>query len=93
MFYELRLGINDIVAMHVKETQKETQGKPGCFKRVPFGMGCVNFSGIFAHLEGLGYAGPYTIEMWCEEGKNAKAQIKEAKTFIESQFYSAMQNL
>lgn len=92
VFYELSLGKHEMVAIHIKETQKESEKEPGCFKRVPFGTGCVNFQGIFAYLEGLGYSGPYTMEMWHREGGDAKMQIKEAKAFIERQFYGAVRN-
>ncbi len=42
---ELKLGIDRIAAIHLKDTQPVTEHSPG--QRVPFGEGCVDFVGIF----------------------------------------------
>lgn len=83
---ELELGYGEIAAVHVKESIRETEDEPGVFKHVRFGTGCVDFAGIFAKLERLGYSGPYTIEMWCEPGRDPVEEIRTAKQFIEEKF-------
>ena len=89
---ELSLGIDEITAMHVKEALPESAG-PDRFKRIPFGTGCVDFEGIFAHMEKLGYTGPYTIEMWDDGTGRSKEAITKAKNFISDRFDSAMSRM
>ena len=84
VLHELRLGIDDTVAVHLKETRRPGQG-PACFRGVPFGSGCVDFPAAFAHMEALGYTGPYTLEMWHREG-NAQAEIRKAAAFVSQCF-------
>lgn len=85
---ELNLGIDEITAMHVKEALPESAG-PDRFKRIPFGTGCVDFEGIFALMEKLGYTGPYTIEMWDDGTGRSKEAITKAKNFISDRFDSS----
>ena len=40
---ELKLGIDRIAAIHLKDTQPVTEHSPGQFRDVPFGEGCVDF--------------------------------------------------
>lgn len=83
---ELRLGIHEIVGVHVKETLPVTADFPGQFKCVPFGTGTVDFTGCFRTLEGLGYAGPYMIEMWHDPDRDWRKAVAEAKKFVEERF-------
>lgn len=89
VIHELRIGRRDMVAVHIKETVKETDSTPGIFKRVPFGSGCVDFVGIFRELERLKYRGPYMMEMWYSPGDGGIANIQSAKRYIEACFAEA----
>ena len=86
VFEELSLGLSSTVAVHVKETLREGSG-PTRFKGIPFGSGCVDFPAVFAHMEALGYLGPYTLEMW-HRGCNAEENVKKALAFISHCFPS-----
>lgn len=88
---ELSRGVDSIVAVHVKDTVKVTENLPGKFKGVPFGSGCVDFSGIFGMLERLGYTGPYMIEMWHDEGDDDIKKIRQAQLWLEDQFQKGIQ--
>ena len=83
---ELTLGIHEIVGVHLKDTLAVTPTFEGKFKCVTFGDGCVDFAEEFAILEGLGYAGPYMMEMWYAEGMDWKDYIGKAKHYIEREF-------
>ncbi len=56
---ELKLGIDRIAAIHLKDTQPVTEHSPGQFRDVPFGEGCVDFVGIFKTLHELNYRGSF----------------------------------
>lgn len=79
---ELELAIDQVVAIHLKETIAVTASFPGQFKEVAFGQGCVDFVSIFRRLAKLGYRGPFTIEMWTEKAADAVSEIKRAKQWI-----------
>jgi len=79
---ELTLGINEIVAIHLKDTLAVTNTHTGTFKEVPFGTGCVDFPGTFAALKSLGYTGPFLIEMWTEKGEQPEKEIEDAKCWL-----------
>lgn len=79
---ELELGINDIVAIHLKDTLAVTDTHEGTFKEVPFGTGCVDFPGTFATLKALGYNGPFLIEMWTERAAQPEKEIKDAQKWL-----------
>lgn len=79
---ELTLGVNQIVALHLKETLAVTSDHQGTFKEVPFGTGCVDFPQAFATLKELGYAGPYLIEMWTERAEDPEKEIRQARQWI-----------
>jgi L-ribulose-5-phosphate 3-epimerase len=80
---ELAKGINDTVAIHLKDTLPVTADFKGKFKDVPFGEGEVDFVDIFQTLQRLKYNGPFLIEMWSENLTDPKEVILNAKTFIE----------
>lgn len=80
--FELETGLENIVAVHVKDTMNVTEDFPGEFKEVPWGEGDVNFLAAFKTLKRLGYEGAFMIEMWSETQANPKKAITEAKDFI-----------
>ncbi|MGC6768332.1 L-ribulose-5-phosphate 3-epimerase [Enterococcus sp. LJL51] len=80
--YELEAGISQISAIHLKDTLAVTADFDGKFKGVPFGTGCVDFSGCLKTLKRLGYSGPFLIEMWSETSSDPKKEIEDAKEFL-----------
>lgn len=80
---DLADGLDNIVAIHVKDTYKVTETTPGKFKNVPFGRGEVNFLGLFKTLQRIGYQGTLTIEMWSEHDADAIEQVIEAQQFVQ----------
>lgn len=85
---ELEIGMQEIVAIHVKET------KPGVFKEVPFGAGTVRFVDIFRKLKELGYTGMFLIEMWADNSheltiEEAAKAIEEARYFVLDKMHEA----
>ena len=80
--FELEKGINDIVAIHLKDTLAVTKDFPGKFKEVPFGEGCVNFPKLFKKLKELNYTGAFLIEMWTEKSENPILEVKNAKKWM-----------
>lgn len=79
---ELNLGIDQIVAIHLKETLAVTEQHGGTFKEVPFGTGCVDFPAIFSKLKELRYRGPFLIEMWTEKVADPEKEILAAKEWL-----------
>lgn len=79
---ELEKGINDIVAIHLKDTLAVTADFPGKFKEVPFGEGCVDFPKLFKKLKELKYTGPFLIEMWTEKSEDPILEVKKAKEWM-----------
>lgn len=83
---DLEAGIHSIVGVHLKDTLCRTADRPGVFRDIPFGQGCVDFAACLGKLETLGYTGPYMIEMWHKKGQDDRAFVREAKAFIEEQY-------
>lgn len=83
---DLENNIDDIVAVHLKDTKAVTPTFKGQFKNVPFGEGCVDFEGCLRTLVRLGYSGSYTIEMWTGNEKEPIAEIQKAKNFFQKIF-------
>lgn len=79
---ELELGIDRIVAVHVKDTLAVTPDFPGRFKGVPFGSGCVDFARCFSTLKRLGYGGAFLVEMWSGEAADPLAEVAAARRFV-----------
>ena len=86
---ELKLGIDRIAAIHLKDTQPVTEHSPGQFRDVPFGEGCVDFVGIFKTLHQLNYRGSFLIEMWTEKAKEPVLEIIQARRWIEARMQEA----
>lgn len=80
--FELELGFENIVAVHVKDTIDVSVDFPGKFKEVPWGAGNVEFLSAFKTLKRLGYEGAFMIEMWSETTDNPEAAIIQAQEFI-----------
>lgn len=80
--YELEIGIDQISAIHLKDTLAVTDQFAGKFKEVPFGNGCVDFLGCLKTLKRLEYHGPFLIEMWSENSDTPEKEIEEAKVFL-----------
>ena len=79
---ELELGMERIVALHLKDTVAVSPGFPGKFKEVPFGEGCVDFASAFRTLERLRYRGPFLIEMWTGKSKDPYAEIARSRDWL-----------
>lgn len=80
--YELEQGIDQISAIHLKDTLAVTEQFAGKFKEVPFGSGCVDFLGCLKTLKRLDYSGPFLIEMWSENSETPEIEIEQAKAFL-----------
>jgi sugar phosphate isomerase/epimerase len=66
--------------VHCKDGfRPEEPGKLG--KEVPIGTGAVNFPAFLAELKRLNYTGPLVIER--ETGPNARAEIRQARQYLE----------
>ena len=81
---ELKLGIDRIAAIHLKDTQPVTAQSPGQFRDVPFGEGCVDFIGIFKTLHELNSRGAFLNEMWTEKAKEPVLAIIQARRWIDA---------
>jgi len=79
---ELSAGIHDIVGVHVKESRPVGPGFAGAFRDVPFGEGSVDFVDCFRTLHGLGYAGPFLVEMWTEKATDPLLEIRRAREWV-----------
>ncbi|GAB2027510.1 L-ribulose-5-phosphate 3-epimerase [Lactovum odontotermitis] len=79
---ELELGCDYISNIHLKDTLSVSSEFPGKFKKVPFGTGCVDFTGCLKTLKSLNYNGSFVIEMWSEESSRPEEKIIEAKQFL-----------
>ncbi len=88
---EISLGRNGMVGVHLKDTLAVTEDFPGKFKCVPFGSGCVDFPACLGQLERESYRGPYMIEMWYAPGQDWRAEITNARKFMEEKFAAAME--
>ncbi|MGX7264353.1 L-ribulose-5-phosphate 3-epimerase [Enterococcus crotali] len=80
--YQLEIGIDQISAIHLKDTLAVTNQFAGKFKEVPFGAGCVDFLGGLKTLKRLEYNGPFLIEMWSENSQTPEKEIEQAKAFL-----------
>ena len=79
---ELTAGIEHIVGVHVKESKPVGPGFAGAFRDVPFGEGTVDFVNCFKTLHGLGYAGPFLVEMWTEKATDPLLEIRQARAWV-----------
>ncbi len=80
---ELELGINQIAALHLKDTYAVSETCEGQFRDVPFGEGCVDFVQVFNTLKRLNYRGSFLIEMWTEKSDEPVSELIKARRWIE----------
>lgn len=85
---QLEKYVDDIAAIHLKDTEAVTPTFKGKFKNVPFGSGCVDFEGLLRTLVRLNYNGSYTIEMWTGDNQDSDpaAEVKAAKQYFDDLF-------
>ncbi|GAB4590789.1 L-ribulose-5-phosphate 3-epimerase [Edwardsiella tarda] len=81
---ELRLGIDRIAAIHLKDSYPVTADSPGQFRDVPFGQGCVDFVSVFRTLQQLNYRGAFVVEMWTEKVTEPLLEVIQARHWIEA---------
>ncbi|MTC61419.1 L-ribulose-5-phosphate 3-epimerase [Providencia rustigianii] len=86
---ELTKGIENIVAIHLKDTYAVTETCKGQFRDVPFGEGCVDFVELFKLLKRLNYRGTFLIEMWTEKADEPLVEIINARHWIEDKMRQA----
>lgn len=86
---ELTKGIENIVALHLKDTYAVTETCKGQFRDVPFGEGCVDFVELFKLLKRLNYRGTFLIEMWTEKADEPLIEIINARHWIEDKMRQA----
>lgn len=80
--YELEMGIDSIVAVHVKDTKNVTVDFEGQFKNVPFGQGDVDILACLRILKRLDYEGTFLIEMWSETSDQPELEIQKALDYL-----------
>lgn len=83
---EIESNIDNIVAVHLKDTKPVGETSKGVFKRVPFGEGTVDFEACLRIFKRLGYQGSYTVEMWADESPDPVAEVTRAKKMFDGLF-------
>lgn len=85
---ELETYLDNIAAIHLKDTKPVTATSKGQFKNVNFGDGCVDFPGLLKELVRLQYNGSYTIEMWTGDNGDSDPveEVKAAKQYFDQIF-------
>ncbi|MGO1345556.1 MAG: L-ribulose-5-phosphate 3-epimerase [Bifidobacterium psychraerophilum] len=83
---EIESYIDNIVAVHLKETKPVTSVSPGAFRDVPFGEGSVDFEAALRMFKRLEYSGSFTVEMWKMPSGDPIAQVRAAKAFFDAIF-------
>ena len=82
---EFVLGMQDIVAIHLKDTL------PGIVRDIAFGEGDVDFVSFFRLLERENYSGLFVAEMWTDETQHSIQTAKTARAFIADKIALAQQ--
>lgn len=80
---ELELGLLEgvVTGIHLKDTFRVSCESSGQFRDVPFGEGCVDFLAFFRMLTKRRYNGPFLVEMWNRDQKDARA-LGQAKQWL-----------
>lgn len=80
--------IENVAAVHLKDTKAVTPTFKGQFKNVSFGEGCTDFEGLLRLMVRLNYSGSYTIEMWGGDNGDADPlkEVREAKQYFDNLF-------
>ena len=89
--HELEIGIDSIVAVHLKDTLSPEDDFKGQFKGVEFGCGCVDFVERFKDLNRLDYKGPFMIEMWYRDGYDDVKEIQKAIDFLSDKYRRSLE--
>lgn len=82
---EFRLGMQDIVSIHLKDTL------PGIVREIPFGSGNVDFVSFFRLMDREHYSGLYVAEMWSDETPESIRAAKDARKFLADKLAQARQ--
>lgn len=69
-------GVGHITAIHLKDALI------GEIRRVPYGEGIVDFTGLFTLLKSIDYNGLFVAEMWSDDNSESIAYLKTAKQFL-----------
>lgn len=83
---EIETYIDNIVAVHLKDTKPVTDSFPGQFRDLAFGEGTVDFEACLRTFARLQYAGSYTIEMWTQKANDPVAEVRKAKAQFDALF-------
>lgn len=85
---DLENYIENVAAVHLKDTKAVTSTFKGQFKNVSFGEGCTDFEGLLRLMVRLDYSGSYTIEMWGGDNGNVDPlrEVREAKRYFDDLF-------
>lgn len=83
---ELERNIDDIVAVHLKDTLPVTNTSPGKFRDLAVGEGSVDFESLLRVFVRLGYSGSYTVEIWAPKSGNPLENIRHAKQYFSQLF-------
>ncbi|MFT8356304.1 MAG: L-ribulose-5-phosphate 3-epimerase [Bifidobacterium aquikefiri] len=83
---DIESNIDNVVAVHLKETRPVTDTFPGAFRDVPFGEGTVDFEAALRLFARLQYCGSYTVEMWKGKESDPLAAVRKAKAFFDALF-------
>ena len=83
---EFRYGMQDVVAIHLKDTL------PGIVREIAFGKGNVDFVSFFRLMEEEHYSGLYVAEMWTDETEASIQAAKDARVFLADKLARARQS-
>ncbi len=79
---ELAAGAGRIAAVHVKDALAVTADRPGQFRDVPFGAGCVDFVAAFRALAAQRYRGCFLVEMWTGGKADPVGEAARARQWV-----------
>ena len=83
---ELERNIDDIVAVHLKDTLPVTDEAPGQFRDLAIGEGRVDFEALLRAFVRLGYSGSYTVEMWAPKSGDPLDTVRAARAYFTDLF-------
>lgn len=86
---ELRIGMDKISALHLKETLFVKPGFGGQFRDLQFGDGDMDFRKVFTILKKLNYRGSFVLEMWGDKEADPVGNVKRAIKFIKARMAEA----
>jgi predicted hexulose-6-phosphate isomerase len=83
---EFRYGMQDVVAIHLKDTV------PGIVRDIAYGKGNVDFVSFFRLMDQVHYGGLYVAEMWTDETEASIQAAKDARVFLADKLARARQS-